>query len=200
MLMIDVVREGFDDVRTTAGKAAERLGPVIVEAAELIISTLCQGGCVYVFGNGGSAADAQHFSCELVGRFLKDRRPLRAEALSTDTSVLTAIGNDFGFSEVFARQLEGKGKRGDTAIGFSSSGASANVVKGLDCARRLGLRTIAVTGQDGGDCSELADVLLNVPSRSTPRIQEVTTVLCHILCELVDNALTEPTSDEGRVS
>ncbi len=202
MLRIDLVRERLDDARETVGETADRLGSAIVAAAELVIGTLGQGRCVFVFGNGGSAADAQHLSCELVGRFLKDRRPLRAEALSTDTSVLTAIGNDFGFSEIFARQLEGKGRRGDTAIGLSSSGTSANVVKGLGCARRLGLSTIAVTGQDGGDCSEVADILLNVPSRSTPRIQEVTTILCHILCEMVDNALAEPprSADEGRLS
>ena len=165
-------------------------GPVlagrIAQAAELIVRSLRDGGGLYVFGNGGSAADAQHIAGELVGRFLKDRRPLRAVALNTDGAVLTALANDFEYGIVFARQLEALGRPGDVALGISTSGNSVSVANGLAKARELGLRTIALTGQGGGRCAALADVLLDVPSRFTPMVQETHVVIYHILCQHVE--------------
>ena len=160
--------------------------PVIEEMVDVIVQCYRDGNKVLLCGNGGSAADAQHIACELVGRFLADRRALKAEALSANTASLTAIANDFGFEQVFARQLAAQGSEGDVAIGISTSGNSANVVAGLARAREMGMKTIALTGQGGGRCAEHADVLLDVPASHTPRIQEVHVVTYHILCELVE--------------
>jgi len=144
---------------------------------------------VLVFGNGGSASDAQHFAAEFVGRFQKERRAVAAIALTTDTSILTAIGNDYAFDRVFARQIEGLGESGDVAIGITTSGGSKNVVEALTMAKDRGLTTVAVTGRDGGDAGRIADVHLNVPDRSTARVQEVHRTLLHVICELVEETL-----------
>ena len=140
------------------------------------------------FGNGGSAADAQHVASELVGRFLRERRSLPAMALTTDTSVLTSVANDESFDRVFARQIEGLGRSGDVALGISTSGRSPNVVAAVKAARGMGLRTIALTGGDGGVVGTLVDIHVNVPSTSTPRVQEVHRTLLHVICELVERA------------
>jgi len=140
------------------------------------------------FGNGGSAADAQHVAAELVGRYLRERRGLAAIALSTDTSVLTSVGNDYSFDRVFARQIEALGQSGDVALGISTSGRSPNVVAAFETARSQGLRTIAVTGGDGGTVGGRVDIHINVPSTSTPRVQEVHRTLLHVICELVEKA------------
>ncbi len=163
----------------------------IEQAAEILTDCCRAGGGVLLFGNGGSAADAQHIAGELVGRFLRERNPLRAQALSSDPSVVTCLGNDYGFEQIFARQLRAQGRPGDVAWGFSTSGRSANVVAGLEAAREFGLRTIALTGRDGRDLADLADVLLDIPSDHTPHVQEAGMVVYHVLCELLDNALAE---------
>ena len=144
---------------------------------------------MFLFGNGGSAADAQHIAGELVGRFLLERPAIRAVALTTDTSVLTSLANDYEFDRVFSRQLEALAGEGDVAVGLTTSGDSASVVAALAAARRIGMKTVALTGEGGGRCAELADCLLDVPSRQTPRIQEAHTVIYHVLCELVESAL-----------
>jgi D-sedoheptulose 7-phosphate isomerase len=162
---------------------------LIGETAEKIARALEDGRKVLLFGNGGSAADAQHIAAEFVGRFIPDRKPLPALSLSTDTSALTAIANDYDYSAVFARQVQALGNAGDIAIGISTSGNSANVLEALDVARARGMLTIGFTGQDGGKLNGRTDVLFRVPSRMTPRIQETHITLGHVLCELVDREL-----------
>jgi D-sedoheptulose 7-phosphate isomerase len=162
---------------------------LICRTAETIAHGLRYGHKVLLFGNGGSAADAQHLAAELVGRFGPERCGLPAISLSTDTSVLTAVGNDYGYSQVFARQIEALGQAGDTAIGISTSGNSPNVLEAFDVARSKGLFTVGLTGETGGKMKDRAEVLFCVPSRQTPRIQETHLLLGHILCELVDREL-----------
>jgi D-sedoheptulose 7-phosphate isomerase len=147
------------------------------------------GHKVLFFGNGGSAADSQHLAAELVGRFGPDRSPLAAISLSTDTSILTAVGNDYGYENIFARQIAGLGHAGDTAIAISTSGNSPSVLGGIDVARSKGLFTVGFTGETGGKMQGRVEVLFRVPSRQTPRIQETHILLGHILCELVDRQL-----------
>jgi phosphoheptose isomerase len=161
-----------------------------VAAAGAIVASLRQGGKVLVFGNGGSAADAQHMATELVGRFMRERRGYAAVALTTDGCVLTSVGNDYGFERVFARQIEALGRPGDVAFGISTSGASANVVQALETARVLSLTTIALTGRDGGAAGRAAHVHINVPSEVTPRVQEVHMTLLHVICDLVETELS----------
>jgi D-sedoheptulose 7-phosphate isomerase len=165
-------------------------GPV-VQAAGAIVGALRAGGKLLLFGNGGSAADAQHVAAELVGRFERDRAAMAAIALTTDTSVLTSVANDDAFDRVFVRQIEALGRAGDVALGISTSGASPNVVAGLEVARQRGLGTIALTGRDGGACGRAAEIHLNVPSTSTPRVQEVHRTLLHAICELVESDLVQ---------
>ena len=163
-------------------------GP-LVAAADLVVTSLRAGGKLLVFGNGGSALDAQHVASEFVNRFERSRVALAALALTTDASVMTSIANDDSFERVFARQIEALGRPGDVAFGISTSGGSPNVVAGLQAARNRGLRTIALTGRDGGDVGLASDVHVNVPSSSTARVQEVHRTLLHVLCELVERAL-----------
>ena len=166
------------------------LGPVTTAAAA-IIDAFRQDGRLLTFGNGGSAADAQHVAADLVGRFLRERPSLAAIALTTDTSVLTSVANDYAFDRVFARQIEGLGRRGDVALGISTSGRSRNVIEALRTARLLGLRTIALTGGDGDAIGSMVEIHINVPSASTPRVQEVHRTLLHVMCELVEAAFLE---------
>jgi D-sedoheptulose 7-phosphate isomerase len=161
----------------------------IVRTAETIAHGLRSGHKVLFFGNGGSAADAQHLAAELVGRFGPDRSALAGISLSTDTSILTAIGNDYGYENVFARQIAALGQAGDTAIAISTSGNSPSVIDGIDVARSKGLFTVGFTGETGGKMKDRVEVLFRVPSRQTPRIQETHILLGHILCELVDRQL-----------
>ena len=142
-----------------------------------------------VFGNGGSAADAQHFAAEFVGRFQRERRALAAVALTTDTSILTAMGNDYGYDRVFARQIEALGESGDIAFGITTSGGSANVIEAFRIARARGLTTVALTGRDGGEAGRAADIHVNVPDDSTARAQEVHRTLLHAICEIVEEGL-----------
>jgi D-sedoheptulose 7-phosphate isomerase len=163
-----------------------------VAAADAIVASIRQGGKVLLFGNGGSAADAAHGAAELVGRFQRDRKGFGAVALTADTSVLTSIANDYGFDRVFARQIEALGRPGDIALAITTSGESANALRGLEAARAMKLTTIAMTGRDGGSAAQLADVHVHVPAASTPRIQEVHRTLLHVICDLVERELTEP--------
>jgi D-sedoheptulose 7-phosphate isomerase len=178
--------QSFQDSLRCTDEAASRLAEPIAQAADMLSGALRGGRRVYVFGNGGSASDAQHIAGELVGRFLLERAALPAVALSTDTSILTAVANDLGYEQVFARQLEALGRTGDVAVALSTSGNSPNIVVALQQARRVGMRTIVLTGRGGGRSAELADILLDVDSDSSPRIQETHAVIYHILCELVE--------------
>jgi len=161
----------------------------VVVVADAITKSLKQGGSVLVFGNGGSAADAQHFAAELVGRYEKDRKAWPAIALTTDTSALTAIGNDYGFDRVFARQIEALGRPGDVAIGISTSGKSPNVLRALETANARGLVTIALTGR-GGDAGRIATLHVRVDEERTARIQEVHATILHAICDLVESELS----------
>ena len=163
---------------------------VLEAAAEAIARSVRAGGKVLVFGNGGSAAEAQHFAAEFVnGMEHRDRPPIPAIALTTDTSLLTAIGNDRGFVLVFSRQVEALGRPGDVAVALTTSGTSPNVVEALKTARAKGLATIALTGQGGGEVAPLADFLLDVPSRSTPRVQEAHLFILHLLAGRLEESL-----------
>jgi D-sedoheptulose 7-phosphate isomerase len=168
-------------------RMADNVGPVVA-VAEAIAKSLKSGGSVLVFGNGGSAADAQHFAAELLGRFEKERKAYPAVALTTDTSALTAIGNDYGFERVFARQLEALGRKGDVAIGITTSGNSPNVLAAIEAGNARGLITVALTG-GGGKAGALATHHVAVHETRTARIQEVHATLLHAICELVEQDL-----------
>ena len=183
-----VARVLAESIRLHQATAALDPEPVLA-AAELILGALGRGGKVLAFGNGGSAADAQHFAAELVGRYRADRRGLAAIALSADTSAVTAIANDFGFDRVFARQIEALGRVGDVAVGITTSGRSANVVAGLEAALARGIATGALTGGDGGRVAELAHAPIVVPGTVTARIQEVHRTLLHAICKLVEERI-----------
>jgi D-sedoheptulose 7-phosphate isomerase len=161
----------------------------VARAAELLLASIKAGGKVLIFGNGGSAADAQHIAAELVNRLNYDRPPIAAIALTTDTSILTSVGNDSTFNDLFERQLRALGRPGDVALAISTSGNSPNVLRAVDAARELGITTLALTGRDGGKLARAADVSLVVDAQSTQRIQETHITIGHILCELVENAL-----------
>jgi D-sedoheptulose 7-phosphate isomerase len=167
------------------------LGSALV-AAETIAEALTAGKKLLVFGNGGSASDAQHLSAELVGRFQRERAAMAAIALTTDTSILTSIANDYSFKQVFARQVEALGQPGDVAFGISTSGESPNVVCALQAARARGLKTIAMTGRDGGEVGRAADIHVNVPDQSAARVQEVHRTLMHVICEIIEDGFVSP--------
>ncbi|HEX7084884.1 MAG TPA: SIS domain-containing protein [Vicinamibacterales bacterium] len=161
----------------------------LLRAIDAVATALNGGQAVLAFGNGGSAADAQHFAAELVGRFERERRAVPVLALTTDTSALTAIGNDYGFDQVFARQIEAFGAPGDVAIALTTSGRSPNVLAGLEAAQARGLTTIALTGRDGGEAGRMVDIHLHVPHESTARVQEAHRTLLHVICALVEEGL-----------
>jgi D-sedoheptulose 7-phosphate isomerase len=162
---------------------------LVARAAELIIASIKSGGKVLVFGNGGSAADAQHIAAELVNKLTFDRPPIAAIALTTDTSILTSVGNDSTFDDLFARQVRALGRRGDVALAISTSGNSPNVLRAADASRELGIITIALAGRDGGKLANAVDLALIVRANSTQRIQETHITIGHILCEIVESAL-----------
>ena len=188
MEMREGIRRG-EEVFEAAIKIHDRvrsnLGPAIV-AAQAISDALKTGHKLLVFGNGGSAADAQHVAGELVGRFQRERAAMPAIALTVDTSILTAIGNDYSFKQVFARQVEALGRPGDVALGISTSGESPNVVAALQTARAKGLKTVALTGRDGGSVGRAAEIHVNVPDQNTQRVQEVHMTLLHVMCEVIE--------------
>ena len=183
------VVSGLRDGAELRIQLAQTLGPKIVDAAQLIAECLKDGGKVLLFGNGGSAADAQHLAAELVGRFVLERSPLPGIALTTDSSILTAVGNDYGFDQVFVRQVLALGRPKDVAIGISTSGNSPNVIKAVQAAAGRGLRTIGLAGRDGGALAKAVEIAITVPSMNTARIQECHIAVGHVLCELVENEL-----------
>jgi D-sedoheptulose 7-phosphate isomerase len=161
------------------------LGPTVM-ASLAMRETIAAGGRILVFGNGGSASDAQHFAAELVGRFMRERPAMGSIALTTDTSILTAIGNDYSFRRVFVRQLEALARPGDLAFGISTSGESPNVLDAIKYAREQGLRTVAMTGRDGGAIGAAAEIHVNVADQNTARVQEVHRTMMHVMCELIE--------------
>ena len=169
----------------------------VAKVSEILVSALKQGNKVLLFGNGGSAADAQHIAAELVGRFALDRPALPALALAVNTSCVTAIGNDYGFDQFFSRQLEALARRGDIAIGISTSGNSANVLRAMSTAKKMELHTVALTGRTGGNLRNTVDHCICVPSNETPRIQECHILIGHIISELVERGIFR---EEGRIS
>jgi D-sedoheptulose 7-phosphate isomerase len=183
-------------VKTELGRAA---ASQIAEAASAIVASLRSGGKLIAFGNGGSASDAQHMAAELVGRYVVDRQALAAVALTINTSSLTAIANDFGFEEIFARQLEALAKPQDVVLAISTSGDSPNVSRALETAKTLGLKKIGLTGNDGGKLRDLVDTCVIVPSNSTPRIQEAHSLVIHILCGIVENAFVREPHPGGQI-
>jgi len=191
MERLDTIRkqllESAEIKRTLADTQADR----ILQLAEAVIRTLESGGKIFFCGNGGSAADSQHLAAELLGRYKRDRKGLPAMALSTDTSVLTSVGNDFGFEAVFSRQVEALGKAGDLLIGISTSGKSTNVMQALKKARDMGLTTVAFLGKAITAMDSLADIAIHVPSPETARIQEGHITIGHIVCVIVESRFAE---------
>ncbi len=169
--------------------ADERLLAVVRLATEMCVDTFSGGGKVLWCGNGGSAADAQHLAAELSGRFYMDREPLFSEALHVNGSYVTAVANDYSYDEIYARMVRAAGRKGDVLIGMSTSGNSPNIVKALEAARKIGMQTIGMTGETGGQLKDLCDLLINIPSKDTPRIQECHMLLGHLMCELIEDSL-----------
>ena len=185
----DLVRRTLSDTIALHERVRQANLQPVLDAAAAIAEAFRGGGKLLLFGNGGSAADAQHVAAELVGRFQRERPALAAIALTADTSVLSSIGNDYAFERVFARQVEALGRKGDVAFGISTSGRSPNVLAGLTTARERGLKTLALTGGDGGVIGKAADTHLNVAAGSTARVQEVHRTLLHVICDLVERGL-----------
>ena len=163
--------------------------PIIKSAANLCVDALNSGNKILICGNGGSAADSQHIAAELSGRFKNERRALAAVALTTDTSALTAIGNDYGFDYIFSRQVEAIGKRGDILIAISTSGNSKNVINAIKVARKIGIKVITLTGKGGGEMKSLGDINIVIPSNDTPRIQEMHIMVGHMICQIIDSQI-----------
>jgi len=194
---IDLINSSLREGAELRTVVARDCSTAIFEAACLITACFGSGGKLLFFGNGGSAADAQHLAAEFVGRFVRERAGLPAIALTTDSSILTAVGNDYGFDWVFARQLEALGRAGDVAIGISTSGNSPNVLEGIKAAKRQRLTTIGLSGKDGGILAKEADLTITISSTSTARIQECHIAVGHLLCELTEEALASgKTEDE----
>lgn len=173
----------------TVNKTIEHMQEKLAEASQLAVKTLKNGNKILLCGNGGSAADAQHIAAELVGRYKTERRGLPAIALTTDTSALTAISNDYGYAKVFDRQVEALANKGDLLIGISTSGNSANILSAFKVAKDMGCNTLGMSGKNGGQMNEICDINLVVPSDDTPRIQEMHILIGHTLCQIIDNAL-----------
>jgi len=185
------VESAFEDAASLHREVAARSGRAVVAAADLLVAALRAGHRVLACGNGGSAADAQHFVAELVGRYERERPAWPAMALTTDTSVLTSVGNDYGFDQIFARQVEAHGRAGDVLLLISTSGSSPNLLAAARAGCPRGLRTLGLTGRDGGELGRSVDLHLNVPAASTARVQEVHGTILHVLCDLVEQALTQ---------
>jgi len=188
-IMKDRIQEIFAESSEVKQKTLEGNLDKIEAAANILIEAVSQNKKILLFGNGGSAADSQHIAAEFIGRFQKERRAVAAIALTTDSSILTSLSNDYSYEMIFARQIEGLGQEGDVALGISTSGQSANVIEGLKKAHELGLKTIALTGNGGGKMGEMVDINLDVPSIVTARIQEAHICIYHTLCELVEDQL-----------
>ena len=187
--MLDQIRHAFQDSISVKQAFVERYADRIAAAAKVMIAAFKKGHKVLLFGNGGSATDASHLAAEFVNRFQRDREGLPALALTCDQSVITSISNDYDYQEIFSRQLRALGRKGDVAIGISTSGNSPNVLRAIEAAKPLGLVTIGFTGKDGGKLATMVDHAFIVPSNLTSRIQETHITLGHVLCELVEDAL-----------
>lgn len=187
--MQELIKADLEESITVKKEVLKTLVPKIEEAAGMMIAALKNGNKVMFCGNGGSAADSQHLAAELIGRFKQNRPALAAIALTTDTSIITALGNDFGFDTIFARQVEGLGKKGDILVGISTSGGSKNVVAAVKKSKELGVKTIALLGCGGGTLEKLVDLPLTVPSNNTPHIQESHITIGHVLCGLIEQEL-----------
>jgi D-sedoheptulose 7-phosphate isomerase len=188
--MINIIKNEFaEHLKTTKDLSA--ISGRVETASKICIDSLKNGGKILIFGNGGSAADAQHIAAEMVGRYREERKGLPAIALTTDTSAITSIANDFHYENVFKRQIEALANKGDVAIGISTGGTSKNVINALTCANLLGCRTIGLSGKDGGEMNNLCSVNLVVPNQNTPRIQEMHILIGHTICHLVDQAFKD---------
>jgi D-sedoheptulose 7-phosphate isomerase len=190
-LDVDRIRRSVAETVDVLGKVGRETAPKVSEVAGVLVDAIRAGGKLLVCGNGGSAADSQHIAAELGVRYLRDRKPIPAIALTVDTSVLTAAANDVGFEQVFARQVEALGRAGDVLLAISTSGLSPNVLRAVEKARELGLVTVGLTGDAGGELAGLVDHCIAVPSRRTPRIQEAHLVIEHLLCEALEEACGE---------
>jgi len=186
--MTNTIIEELKDHQQLVQKVIDSLAPNIEAACEMMISTLKKGNKVLLAGNGGSAADAQHIAAELSGRFLKERRALPGIALTTDTSALTSIANDYGYEHVFSRQVEALASKGDLFIGISTSGNSQGIINAFDAAKKLQCKTLGLSGRNGGKMNELCDLNIIIPSEVTARIQEMHILIGHILCKAADDA------------
>jgi D-sedoheptulose 7-phosphate isomerase len=175
---------------TEALDAFNGCAPVLAEAASLLVTTLRAGNKVMVAGNGGSAAEAQHFSAELIGRFMRDRDPYAALALTTDTSILTAVGNDYAFDDVFSRQVAGLGRPGDMFVAYSTSGESENLIRAADVAKSIDIQVVAVTGPHPSRLGDMADLAIVVPASNTPVVQELHMAITHLLCEIAEREMS----------
>jgi len=191
----EIVSKSFkDSIRVTERFFTKKNVSLIVEAAEAVAASFKSGGKLLIVGNGGSAADAQHLAAEFVNRFEIERPPLPALALTTDTSNITSIGNDYSFDQIFSKQVRALGKPDDVLLAVSTSGNSANIMKAAEAARAMGIKVIALTGKGGGNLAGKADIHIDVDAKVTARIQEVHITVCHILCELVDHMLFQKVS------
>ncbi|MBO7191310.1 MAG: D-sedoheptulose 7-phosphate isomerase [Elusimicrobiaceae bacterium] len=189
--MKEQITQGFDTISQNFTRLKEKAG-VVEQIAQAWITALGNGNKVIFCGNGGSAADSQHLSAELMGRYKFDRDPMPAMSLTTDTSALTAIGNDYGYDKVFSRQLRGIGRRGDVLVGISTSGNSKNILDAFAVAKEKGITTVAFTGEGGGEMKKAADICLNVPSNTTNNIQEMHIACGHMICGLVEAHFFKP--------
>lgn len=190
--MKDKIRRIFEESLAVKQATVDSNIDLIIQAVDMIIASLEQNGKILFFGNGGSAADAQHIAAEFVGRFMKERKALAAIALTTDSSVLTCLGNDYSYDIIFSRQIEALGNDQDIAFGLTTSGNSTNVIKGIEQAKQQGLKTIVMTGCGGGKLKGMVDIHLDVPSQSTARVQEAHMCIYHTICELVENQFAKP--------
>jgi len=185
------IEEAFLEATELRKKSLEVMRNDIAKASNICIESILNGGKVILMGNGGSAADAQHIAAELVGRFLKERSAIAGISLTTNSSILTCLGNDYGYDYIFERQMEALGRPGDVAIGISTSGNSENVYKALQKAQQIGIKTIGLLGKDGGKIAAVCDLPLMVPSSNTPRVQEIHILIGHILSDEIERAVYE---------
>ena len=187
--MADIVKDIIKESIKVKEAVLRTMSKDIKTVAGMIAASLKKGGKLIVFGNGGSAADAQHIAAELIGRFKLERQALAACSLTTNTSIITSIANDYGYEEIFSRQIEGIASENDIVMGISTSGNARNVITGIVEAKKMGIKTVALTGSGGGELAAIADIALIVPSDNTPRIQESHITIGHILCELIEQNL-----------
>jgi D-sedoheptulose 7-phosphate isomerase len=187
--MKELLTKRFQEVEQLLRDTLEQSAGSISRAASMIVAAYREEHGLFLFGNGGSAADAQHMAGELNGRYLKERKPLKAQALVGDAATMTCLANDYGYEQIFAKQLQANATFGDIAFGFSTSGNSKNVLEAFKAAQTMGVKTIAMTGRGGGALVKLADVLIEIPSGFTPHVQEVGVVVYHCICEQVEKEL-----------